>query len=273
MEYSVRVWSATCGDAIPLYYVAEAMARHAAMGFGTLPLHVQTLVELRPKKVALLLGAARTGKQTVCDSHGGVATATEVICAAEIPADSGDDVVLANLYAKAQHLMEWGAANGDVFRFVETPGMVFSMDRRQWTGESNWGEVIEPGYYRGFFGGGETERYEEAVNASEVVLAASGKPVAAISSNAAGAEGALAVGSAPGQNPTAPVQRQAAQDAAIRETIRALGHDPLALPTNSPGKPGVKAAVRAKLMGKNKLFPAQGKVFDKAWERFRQTGT
>lgn len=65
-----------------------------------------------------------------------------------------------------------------------------------------------------------------------------------------------------------PMQRSAAQDAEILAAIRNAGHDPLALPMNEPGKPGVKAAIRDTLGGKG-LF-AGTTVFDKAWERLRQ---
>lgn len=67
------------------------------------------------------------------------------------------------------------------------------------------------------------------------------------------------------QSRVKPLQRFPAQEAVILEELRQLGHDPLALPKNSPGKSGVKSEVRARLQ-RNPLF--QGvKVFDKAWER------
>ena len=62
-----------------------------------------------------------------------------------------------------------------------------------------------------------------------------------------------------------PLQRTAAQDSAILFEIKIQGYDPLALPKNLPGKPGVKATIRAALL-RNSLF-AGGRVFDKAWER------
>ena len=65
--------------------------------------------------------------------------------------------------------------------------------------------------------------------------------------------------------PAKPLQRTAAQDSAILCEIKKQGYDPLALPKNLPGKPGVKAAIRAAL-SKNSLFTG-GTVFDKAWER------
>lgn len=68
-----------------------------------------------------------------------------------------------------------------------------------------------------------------------------------------------------GLTETQPIQRSAAQDAAILEVIKTLGHDPLHLPRNEAGKPGVKAKVR-EAVGKNKLFKGST-VFEKAWER------
>ena len=61
------------------------------------------------------------------------------------------------------------------------------------------------------------------------------------------------------------------QDEVILDKIRELGHDPLNFPKNSPGKRGVKAAVRVELVG-IKPFPANGTQFDHAWERLRDRG-
>ena len=71
----------------------------------------------------------------------------------------------------------------------------------------------------------------------------------------------------PGRTETHPIQRSAAQDAAIKLEIENQGFKLTALPKNTPGKSGVKAAIRAALVGENKLFPKIGKQFDKAWER------
>lgn len=66
---------------------------------------------------------------------------------------------------------------------------------------------------------------------------------------------------------TRPVQRQHAQEQAIMRLIREAGHDPLQLPMNEPGKPGIKSHVR-KLVMRDPIFTG-AKVFDKAWERLR----
>jgi len=70
--------------------------------------------------------------------------------------------------------------------------------------------------------------------------------------------------------PAKPLQRGAAQEAAILAAIRAAGLNPLALPKNEPGKPGPKAAIRQATNG-NPLFVGET-VFDKAWERLRAQG-
>lgn len=64
-----------------------------------------------------------------------------------------------------------------------------------------------------------------------------------------------------------PVQRTAAQDAAILNAITQAGYDPLALPKNEAGKSGAKAEIRKALDG-NPLFVG-ATVFDKAWDRLR----
>ena len=61
------------------------------------------------------------------------------------------------------------------------------------------------------------------------------------------------------------MQRTAAQDAEILFEIKKQGYEPLALPRNPDGKPGVKAAVRTALLS-HSLFTGST-VFDKAWER------
>lgn len=69
-----------------------------------------------------------------------------------------------------------------------------------------------------------------------------------------------------------PVQRSTAQDAAIMSAIREAGCDPLKLPKPPQGKSGIKAVVRAALVGKNPLFPIGGTQFTKAWDRLRIGG-
>ncbi|HKT98051.1 MAG TPA: hypothetical protein VJS30_16225 [Paraburkholderia sp.] len=66
-------------------------------------------------------------------------------------------------------------------------------------------------------------------------------------------------------SPTRPPLQQQHQESEILRVIRDLGEDPKKLPKQKPGKPGIKAAVRAKLSFSEK-------VFDKAWERLRDAG-
>jgi hypothetical protein len=61
---------------------------------------------------------------------------------------------------------------------------------------------------------------------------------------------------------------QVQQEDFILSTIVALGHDPKALPPQPPGKPGVKAQVRALALKNKRLFQS-AEVFKKAWERLR----
>jgi hypothetical protein len=67
-----------------------------------------------------------------------------------------------------------------------------------------------------------------------------------------------------------PVQRSQAQDTAILSLLKARGYDPLALPRNPHGMPGVKAEVR-KEVGIKGIW-AGATVFEKAWERLRKRG-
>ena len=65
--------------------------------------------------------------------------------------------------------------------------------------------------------------------------------------------------------PATPVQRQHFQEAEILRVISTLGYSAQSLPKPPPGTKGVKSTVRAALK-----FTAG--VFDKAWQRLRDTG-
>lgn len=67
-----------------------------------------------------------------------------------------------------------------------------------------------------------------------------------------------------------PLQKQRAQEQAILKTLRELNYDPLHLPKNAPGKNGVKAEVKEKLLLATSLFSQRS--FTKAWERLSSTG-
>ena len=66
----------------------------------------------------------------------------------------------------------------------------------------------------------------------------------------------------------APMQRQRYQEQEILRVIRELGYDPQHLPPNPAGKPGVRATVR----DSDKLPTMTPKVFEKAWQRLRDSG-
>lgn len=74
------------------------------------------------------------------------------------------------------------------------------------------------------------------------------------------------------QASTRPIQRSAAQEAAILAVLGKAGHDPKALSKNVPGRSGVKAEARAALEGKDPMFPQGSTIFDKAWVRLAASG-
>ncbi len=92
-EYSLKVPVAMCGETIPLHLVAEAMARHAASGYGTLPLHVPTLKGFRSTRIESLMKEARAGRLLVCNHAGDQGTVDEIFAAAGIDMeDSGKGI-------------------------------------------------------------------------------------------------------------------------------------------------------------------------------------
>jgi len=70
--------------------------------------------------------------------------------------------------------------------------------------------------------------------------------------------------------PKKPVQRSAAQDAAILDEIKNQGLIPTSLPKRIAGKLGVKATIKAAL-GKTGIWVGPT-VFNKAWEHLRSNG-
>lgn len=64
-----------------------------------------------------------------------------------------------------------------------------------------------------------------------------------------------------------PMQRQ--QEQSILSELLGRGYTPGCLPKNAPGRPGVKAQIRAALANRPGWV---GTVFDKAWERLRRGG-
>lgn len=126
MEYTVPFHREISGDAVPLRYIVEAMARKAASTFGTRKLHGPTLNNTRTQYESSLLDAARKGRLKVCGSNGIVGSVDDLVNVAEgIAPEWSDDVkaVLA-LHVKCSHLNEWATKNGDVFRLMDVPANV-----------------------------------------------------------------------------------------------------------------------------------------------------
>lgn len=145
MHYRLQIHTAMGGDTIPLIAVAESMARHAASGFGTQPLHSPTLVESRKSYIALLLDAASRGLLTVCDSNGRICPAENVALTQRDAALNSRAIV--TLFVRAKHLTDWGSTNGDEFQIEDIASKEILVDLKN--GE---GEVVRKDYLRGFIG-------------------------------------------------------------------------------------------------------------------------
>jgi len=68
-----------------------------------------------------------------------------------------------------------------------------------------------------------------------------------------------------------PLPQQLWQEQKILQVIRELGYEPTSLPQRTPGKSGVKALVREKLVHSNRQLWRQT-IFDDAWKRLRRMG-
>ena len=154
MRYTVKVSTDFFrNDVIPVYKVAEAMARQAAAGHGP------SLKRIRPAWYALLLEDARAGKLLVCDSVGRVASAQDLIQAYVAPANwPKEDFDVHHLYVRVKHLNDWGVVNGDEFQVVNSPGKVFDYDLKDW----ETGKVLIPGYHRAYVDWGEEPEEPQA---------------------------------------------------------------------------------------------------------------
>ncbi len=76
-----------------------------------------------------------------------------------------------------------------------------------------------------------------------------------------------------GLPPTPPqkaVPKSVAQDTALLQVIGHLGHEPMSLPKNTKGRPGVKAEIKRVALKQNGLFTASS--FKHAWERLSKSG-
>lgn len=123
MDYTIPVFKEIHVDAIPLWHVAEAMARKLATGCGKRKLHIPTLEQVRPRYETALLKDARSGALKVCDIHGNPGTAKEIISTAEgLPKElKADTKALFALHVKVKHLADWAEARGDTFTVMDVP--------------------------------------------------------------------------------------------------------------------------------------------------------
>jgi|GEM_PF-5223871 len=156
MEYTLRL-PVIAGDAIPLFIVADAMARSDATGRGTLALHGPTLRERRSTRNAQLVAASKNGTLIVCDSEGVATSAGALIHAARFPTDpltvgpSGkvhQFTEIDALFVRSKHLNDWSQKDGDFFRVIDMPVQVVE-----------FGPQDEHGVfaYRGFVGSGDEQ--------------------------------------------------------------------------------------------------------------------
>lgn len=81
---------------------------------------------------------------------------------------------------------------------------------------------------------------------------------------------AVSVGAGLPDEQPKPKQHFKAQNEAIIQELKKQGFDPLALPKNPPGKPGVKKLIRSALDGKGLFIGTT--VFNRAWERLSSFG-
>jgi len=70
---------------------------------------------------------------------------------------------------------------------------------------------------------------------------------------------------------TKPLSRFAAQEEFVLRQLESMKIDPLKLPKNEQGNPGIKSKIRQATIGENKIFAGRT-VFDKTWERLTKNG-
>jgi hypothetical protein len=75
---------------------------------------------VKPHYENLLLDAANNGRLQVCDQFGTVNAISEIYAADRMAALNPKTAPILTLYAKAHHLNQWAAANGDNFRLEDT---------------------------------------------------------------------------------------------------------------------------------------------------------
>jgi len=68
-----------------------------------------------------------------------------------------------------------------------------------------------------------------------------------------------------------PLSRYAAQDTFVLRQLEGMQIDPLKLPKNQSGKPGIKSKIREASLSQKQLF-AGSTVFNRTWERLAANG-
>ena len=235
------------GDISMLHTVAEAMAKARASVGGT-GFHKPAYAGSFQNFLSVLIEDAKNEKLQVCNQFGFQAAPSELVDAGRrqgtIIESLGDPAltIALNVYVNLYQLNIWAKERGDIFRITH--------DGAPWVDERGWFKVegLQPP---------PLEMDERPIEKQECQL----RPMETISESALVQPGGVAQ--------TKPIQRFAAQDAAILFEIEKLGYHRLALPKNPAGKAGPKSFIRAALSS-NKLFCGQT-IFDRAWERLAKS--
>lgn len=246
MEYKLSV-PELLGNISTLYTVADAMAK-ARASVGGAGFHKSAHAGSFPKFLSVLIEDAKNEKLQVCDQFGLQATPSQLVDARRRQGTIIENLndpnltVALNVYVNLHQLNIWAKERGDVFQITH--------EGVPWLDERGWFNVegLQPP---------PLEMDERPIEKQECQL----RPMETISESALVQPGGVAQ--------TKPIQRFAAQDAAILFEIEKLGYHRLALPKNPAGKAGPKSFIRAALSS-NKLFCGQT-IFDRAWERLAKS--
>jgi hypothetical protein len=120
VEYTIKFSFAMFSDVVPLVKVAEAMALHKATGGGAMPWTNNANLTVKPHYEELLANVVRKSQLQVCDQFGKIKTISEIFAEDCITKLNPDTPTILTLYAKAHHLNQWGATNGDTFKLEDT---------------------------------------------------------------------------------------------------------------------------------------------------------
>lgn len=260
MKYELRM-PAIHGDVIPLIFVASEMARAASTAYGTTPPHKPMYKGQLPGYVKLLLNISRAGHLLVCNQFGDQRSAEELIAEAKRSGDISEvsrflvEPDWEKLHQESEPILP-GVGVLD-FTGIDLGPTEIDWDR------TNLGCLFTKLQHLNEWG---KTKGDEFVISSDGVEWIDERGVQVSAQDAATPAPVVAEGASDASEK--PVQRSAAQDAAILTAIREVGLNPLALPKNEPGKAGPKAAIRLAMEG-NPLFVGKT-VFNKAWERLSE---